>query len=188
MAQPGDFTSVQSPPPDQGPADGVGHLPWAPICTRPDCAMSKIASPTSRRSVSRVRVARQQRGPSPRRDRPVDPGPGASRTSRSRSHRTPAQARSRVPQKPGAPRQQGANTTHRTNRRLDPSTSGNAPAATPTPRIRAQMPTPAVSKSAARSAGCAPGPAAGPAVTPNPARSSCSKPGVNSPPDAASPP
>ena len=67
-----------------------------------------------------------QPGPSPRRDRPDDAGPGALRPDRRRSRRTTAHPRSRVPHKSRAIRQQSADPASKAHRRLDQSTNANA--------------------------------------------------------------
>jgi transposase InsO family protein len=66
-----------------------------------------------------------QPGPSSRRDRPDDPGPSALRSDRRRPHRSSAHTRSCIPRKPGALRQQSANTTRQTNCSVDQSTTRN---------------------------------------------------------------
>ena len=63
-----------------------------------------------------------QPGPSPCRDRPHDPGPGALRSDRRRPRRPADHARSGVPRISGALRQQSPNTTRQTNRHMDQST------------------------------------------------------------------
>ena len=63
-----------------------------------------------------------QPGPSSRRDRPHDPGPGALRPGRCRPRRPPAHPRSGIPRQPRALRQPATKTTRQTNRRLDQST------------------------------------------------------------------
>jgi transposase InsO family protein len=62
-----------------------------------------------------------QPGPSPQRHRPDDTRPGAFRTGRCRSRRASAHARSGVPGKPGALRQQNPGPTCQTDRGLDQS-------------------------------------------------------------------
>ena len=60
-----------------------------------------------------------QPGPSSRRDRPHDPGPGALRTSRCGLRRTPANPRSGLPRPPRALRQPTSKTTGEANCHLD---------------------------------------------------------------------